>query len=150
MGKDWVFIATYCVETESLSPPFQSSQILFLMQTCTCSNKPHCKQFSIYVFPQKIWPSPLQLTTKYFQHNVLSEITAFSRKKSTAVSIGNNIFSNGIMKLQQQRRFIFKDQHYKRWPLEFIISFSKIDVWDFGIEVWLISFGILQSKSQLD
>jgi hypothetical protein len=34
----------------------------------------------------------------------------------------------------------------KRWSLEFVIFFSKVY---FGIEVWLIPFGIMQSKSLL-
>jgi hypothetical protein len=31
----------------------------------------------------------------------------------------------------------------QRWPLQFIISFSKVYVWDLGLKFWLILFGIM-------
>ncbi len=32
----------------------------------------------------------------------------------------------------------------QRWPREFVISFSKVHIYlEFGIEVWLVPFGIM-------
>ncbi len=65
--------------------------------------------------------------------------------------------------------YIYGLEH-QRWPLEFFISFSKIHILDLGVcssqqgsslciplvylgfrsEVWLIPFGIMQSKSHLE
>ncbi len=83
----------------------------------------------------------LLISTKYFQNRIimlcleLQYYTVFCREvqyyrcSRSAVTIGNNIFPIGIMKLQQYRRFIFPDQNYKGQPLEFGTSFPEIYIY---------------------
>jgi hypothetical protein len=75
-----------------------------------------------------------QLNISKQNYNVL----IFYRDTSTAVdaadSRGNNIFPNGIMKLQLE---------LQRWPHEFVISFSNSIYLGFGIYL----FGSSQSSS---
>jgi hypothetical protein len=54
----------------------------------------------------------------------------FTRCNNSAVSIGNNIFPNGIIKFQQYRRFIFPEGNYKDGPLNLLFLFGHI--WDLG------------------
>jgi hypothetical protein len=70
--------------------------------------KMHCKQFSDYVFPKKIKPSltsnsAVSIKTTYFQTDY--EITLLQEIH--------------ISRLELQR-----------WPLEFVISFAKVYIWD--------------------
>jgi hypothetical protein len=44
----------------------------------------------------------------------------------SVVSLGNNIFPNGIMKLKQGRRFIFPDWNHKDGSLNFLFLFLAI------------------------
>ncbi len=54
------------------------------------------------------------------------------------------------MKFQYYRGFMFLDYNYKESLLNLL--FSKVYIWDlgFGIEVWLIPFGIMQSKLKIN
>jgi hypothetical protein len=67
---------------------------------------PHCKQYCIYVFPEKISQASLLSSTKYFQNRIIMfgldimERLKYTRCSHSAVSIGNNIFPNGVMKFQ--------------------------------------------------
>ncbi len=86
--------------------------LYFLAEYCTDSLHSksfilHCKQFSIYVYSQKRFSqASLQISTKYFHNRIIMfclELWYFVETNSTkcshsAVSIGNNIFPNGIMK----------------------------------------------------
>jgi hypothetical protein len=60
---------------------------------------------------------------------------------TSAVSRGNKIVPNGITKLQYYKRFIFPEKNYKD-GLFFVVSLLII-YFRFGIEVWLIPFGIM-------
>jgi hypothetical protein len=74
------------------------------------------------------------------------EVQYYNRCNCSAVSIGNNIFPNGIMKLQVVlllRRFTFPHKKYKDGPLnpKYVVFFSKIYNFGVWIEVWLILLG---------
>jgi hypothetical protein len=47
-----------------------------------------------------------------------------TRCRPSVVSLGNNIFPNGVIKFQD-RRFIFQDCNYKDGPLNFLFPFLK-------------------------
>ncbi len=70
----------------------------------------------------------------------MSGIVIFLPERSHfAVSIGNKIFLNLIMLFQLYWRFIFPDINYKDGPFEFVISISKVNIWDYDLSRKFIS-----------
>ncbi len=72
-------------------------------------------------------------------YNVLSGILIFCKVQHQLQSF--NIFSNGIVNLQWNRRFIFPDQNYKDGPLIFLFPFLKLHIWDLELRFGLHLLG---------
>jgi hypothetical protein len=61
-----------------------------------------------------------------------------------------HIFHTGLGNFSRVLEIHISRLEPQRWSPEFVISFSKSIYLELGIKVWLISFGVMLSKSQLD
>ncbi len=52
----------------------------------------------------------------------------------TAVSIGNNIFPKWNYEIAVVQENHISRLDLQRWPLEFLIYFSKVYIWDLGLD----------------
>jgi hypothetical protein len=94
----------------------------------------HCKQFPFMYSQKRFSQDSLLISTKYFH------ILERSTKIYSAVSIGNNIFPNIIMKFQKYRSFIYPDRNLEDFPLNLLFPLIKYIfwIWDPGLAISLL------------
>ena len=93
-----------------------------------------CKQFYIYEFPKKICQASLLISTKYFQNWIRMFCLElwYSVEKYICQHREQHI-SKRNYEISVVQEIHISRLELQRWPLEFVISFSKEYIWDSGL-----------------